>query len=75
MLRSSWVCCSFCVLVGGWFAYYSILVLFLRKYTLVRTIVHAEDKGKENGSADLEKGTGSEEAGEKEEVVIEGEKN
>jgi hypothetical protein len=50
-----------------WSSYYSILVLFLRKYTLVRTIVHAEDKEKENASADLEKGAGSEETGEREE--------
>ena len=56
--------------VCGWFAYYSILVLFLRKYTLARTIVHAEDMGKENASADLERGTGSEETGEKEEEIV-----
>ena len=56
--------------VCGWFSHYTILVLFLRKYTLVRTVVHAEDKEKENASADLEKGPGSEGAGESEEKDV-----
>ncbi|KIM48915.1 hypothetical protein M413DRAFT_438091 [Hebeloma cylindrosporum] len=35
-----------------------IMVLFLRKYTLARTIVHADDQEKEKASADVEKGPG-----------------
>lgn len=66
MLRSSWVCFFLLCVRCGWYAYYNILVLFLRKYTLVTTIVRAEGK-EENASNDLEKGPGSEETGEREE--------
>jgi hypothetical protein len=68
VLRSSWVCFLLCARCG-WYAYYTILVLFLRKYTLVTTIVQAEGK-KENASNDLEKGPGSEETGEREEKEV-----
>jgi hypothetical protein len=46
------------------FAKYT-LVLFLRQYTLVTTIVHAEDKQKGRAAADIEKGPDSEEDEEK----------
>ena len=70
MLHSSWVCFHLLCARCGWYAYYSILVLFLRKYTLVTTIVQAEGKEKENASNDLEKGPGSEESGERDEKDV-----
>jgi len=39
-----------------------ILVLFLRKYTLKRTFVHAEDQKTATGAGDLEKGRGGDSA-------------